>query len=311
MRLEPIPLRPGAHFDAAIAREFPHDALHLFRLDSRGTSVCLPAGWWSLWIVLHGELQLESASGAWRLRAGLLIANEGRLRATCVAPTLTLALAGPPALWRELLARQGAASELLVRQGACPKPLRRMLVRLARALRDGAEIDGNDGLVAALGRCLIEQQRDLLELATRCSGRTPQRRLQTLQRLLRVHQLIERGNDPRLDLARLAREASYSPWHLIRMYHDVFAETPSEHVARLRLARAWSLVRESTLPVCEITHTLGFESQSAFCRAFKSAYGLTTTQVRHLPAGGQLTPRPAHARPRQRRAPKRQSVLPR
>ena len=190
-------------------------------------------------------------------------------------------------------------------------PLRRCLIRLARALRDGVDVSEDETQLSALAHALLEQQRDLQPLAARCSGRTPQRRLQTLQRLLRVHQLIERGNDPRLDLARLAREASYSPWHLIRMYHDVFGETPSEHVARLRLSRAWSLVRESALPVCEITYTLGFESQSAFCRAFKSAYGLTTTQARHLlPAGAQLSPRPAHARPRKRHAGKRQTALP-
>ena len=66
------------------------------------------------------------------------------------------------------------------------------------------------------------------------------------------------------------------------MYRDVFGETPSEHAARLRLERAWTLVRDSAMPVCLITQHLGYESQSAFCRAFKNAFGLTTTQARHL-----------------------------
>ena len=314
MKFEFHSLPQGERFDpmpGGASRTVAADALHLIHAGRRGSSVVLPAGWWSLWLALRGEFQFESASGCWTLRDALLIANEGRLRAACTTPSLAIAVAGTPAIWRNLLARQCAANELLVRQGPCARPLRRCLIRVARALRDGADAGEDGTLMAALARNLIEQQRDLQPLAARCSGRTLQRRLQTLQRLLRVHQLIERGNDPRLDLARLAREASYSPWHLIRMYHEVFGETPSEHVARLRLNRAWSLVRDSALPVCEITHTLGFESQSAFCRAFKSAYGLTTTQARHLsPAGAQLTPRPAHARPRKRPAPRRQTAPP-
>jgi AraC-like DNA-binding protein len=121
----------------------------------------------------------------------------------------------------------------------------------------------------------------------------------------------ERGSDAHLDLRQLASSASYSPWHLIRMYRDVFGETPSEHIVRLRLSRAWALVRDSALPVCEITEQLGFESPSAFCRAFKNAYGLTATQARHLPALGarQASPRPSHARPRTRPAPRPLSAL--
>jgi transcriptional regulator GlxA family with amidase domain len=66
------------------------------------------------------------------------------------------------------------------------------------------------------------------------------------------------------------------------MYRDVFGETPSEHAQRLRMLRAWTLVRDTRLPICEITEALGFESQSSFCRAFRQAYGTTTGDVRRL-----------------------------
>src|SRR3546814_2643154 len=103
----------------------------------------------------------------------------------------------------------------------------------------------------------------------RCSGRTLQRRQQTMLRLLRVRHLIESSGDERPDLVRLARSANYSPWHLIRVHRDVFGETPSEYAARLRLQHAWSLVRDTKTSICEISEALGFESQSAFCRSFK------------------------------------------
>jgi transcriptional regulator GlxA family with amidase domain len=136
-------------------------------------------------------------------------------------------------------------------------------------------------MLEAACQVLIEQQHELQDRLPRCNGRTLLRRQQTLLRLLRMRHLIEINGDDRLDLARLARSANYSPCHLIRMHREVFDETPSEYAGRLRLDRAWSLVRDTRMPVCEITEALGFESQSSFCRAFKHAYGATTGQVRH------------------------------
>ena len=254
---------------------------------------------WSLWLPLQGELQLESSQCRWTLqRRQLLIVREalhGDATGAC------LVLAGSQNAWSGAVDTPGMPG-WLPRQWPCPRRVLRELVHLARLLRDDADPNACDAALHALCTGLLEQQGDLQPLIDRCNGRTPQRRYLTLQRLLRVHHLIERAGELHPDLAQLARIASYSPWHLIRMYREVFGETPSEHVARVRLARAWAMVRDSELPVCEITERLGFESQSAFCRAFKNAYGLTTTQARHLIASAprQLNSRPAHARPRAR-----------
>ncbi|GAB3360960.1 helix-turn-helix transcriptional regulator [Lysobacter tyrosinilyticus] len=284
------------------------ERLHMVHAAHSSAQVALPAGWLSLWMPLRGRLQLESAWGSWTLANQLLVTHEGPLQGSGDAATSWLLLAGARALWQEQLksaAPQLAVMELLTRQRACPREILRPLVQLARLLRDDRDAGACDFALNRLCAGLLADQQDSLALAERCNGRTPQRRAQTLQRLLRVRHLIERSDDSNLDLAQLANRASYSPWHLIRSYRDTFGETPSEHLARLRLARAWALVRDSALPVCEITEQLGFESQSAFCRAFKNAYGLTTTQARHLstPTAAQIHPRPAHARPRKRAAP--------
>ena len=94
--------------------------------------------------------------------------------------------------------------------------------------------------------------------------------------------MVENSPEGRLELDDLARFANYSPHHLIRMYRKVFGETPAEQASRLRTRRAWELVRTTSLPVCEITEMVGFESQSAFCRAFKHSFGMTTSQARAL-----------------------------
>ncbi len=139
--------------------------------------------------------------------------------------------------------------------------------------------------VTALSASLLEQQHSLHSLLSRCNGRTLARRRQTLMRLLRVRHQIHCHPDVRLDLECLAKTANYSPCHLIRVYRAVFGETPSEYAARRREEQAWRMVSDTALPICEITGMVGFESQSAFCRAFKNTFGITASEARRQLAG--------------------------
>jgi AraC family transcriptional regulator len=283
-----------AYLALHFAGQFDFDAnrsggLHVVYGTGRASRLHVPAGWMSLWLPLAGCLQLESPDGEWDLSAGRMqVWRDTELRVDCRSSGCWLGLVGPLEAWsRHLRAALGHDTNpgIFPRESSCPRILRRLLVRLARTARGTTATAGDPGmLVEATCVALLEQQHDLHERLQRCSGRTLQRRQQTLLRLLRVRQLIETHHDNRPDLARLARSASYSPWHLIRMYRDVFDETPSEYAARLRLERAWSLVRDTRLPICEITEALGFESQSSFCRAFKNAYGSTTGDVRQAHA---------------------------
>lgn len=288
--LHGIPPAPVRHVALHFAGHVEFDALrgsalHAIHAAGRASRLQLPTGWLAVFVPLSGWLQLESADGDWTLPAGRVqVWRDGELRIDCPSSGAWVGLAGPLRAWSRHARPapgQAAAPCLFPRQGDCPRALRRLLVRLVRASRGSAGVDCDPAmLVDALCIALAEQQRDLHECLQRCSGRTLQRRQQTLLRLLRVRHLVEVHGDGRPDLASLARSANYSPWHLIRMHRDVFGETPSEYATRLRLQRAWSLVRETRLPICEITEALGFESQSSFCRAFKNAYGATTGEVR-------------------------------
>ena len=261
------------------------DALHAIHAAGRGSRLSLPAGWLVVCVPISGCLQLESDAGPWSLPATRMqVWRDTPLRIDCPRPGAWVGLAGPLRAWAGHLRPapgRAAAPCIFPRQDDCPRTLRRLLVRLVRAARGYPAIDADPSLLAdALCASLLDQQRDLDEPLQRCSGRTLQRRQQTLLRLLRVRHLIEIHDDGRPDLAMLARSANYSPWHLMRMHREVFGQTPCEYASQLRLQRAWSLVRSTQLPICEITEALGFESQSSFCRAFKNAYGATTGQVR-------------------------------
>lgn len=266
------------------------DLLHMVYAPGRDSRLRVPAGWASLWVPLAGRLQIESPDGDWELPAGRMqVWRDGNLKVDSHPRGRWLGLAGPLATWaRHMHALPGAHQAIYPCADDCPPKLLRVLVRLARHGR-GSIAGDPDVLVEAACLALVDRQRDLHARLRHCSGRTAQRRQQTLLRLLRVRHLIEINDGRKPDLARLARCAHYSPWHLIRMYREVFGETPSEFATRLRLDRARHMVRDTGMPVCEITEALGFESQSAFCRAFKNAFGMTATELRrkatHAAAG--------------------------
>ena len=255
-------------------------ALHVVRGGARGAHVAIPPNWISLWLPLSGQLELRAAECRWLLPGGRsLIWREGALQAGNRRDGWWLAVCADPATWRRYMP-PGTASDIFPDEGRCPRELRRQIVRLVRELARGADRLRLQATTETLCAGILEDQRHLATLLDRCSGRTRARRQQTLMRLLRVRHLIRRHENGRLDLSSLAARASYSPCHLIRSYRDVFGETPSEYASRLRVERAWRLVNETTMPICEITEMLGFESQSGFCRAFKNSFGATTSEIR-------------------------------
>lgn len=257
--------------------------VHAIVGSSRGARLSIPAGWISVIVVLRGVLELGSGDTPWQLTPRQLqLWLDGNLRITGRSPCWWLCIAAPAPLWHGLPRSSPGDINLIPDQARCPQELGRPLVHMARARWFGGGTDEAavvDSMVW-LRDALVEHQQRLHDQLERCSGRTALRRHQTLLRLLRVQHLIRCNIDDRLDLVRLAAIANYSPTHLIRIYRSVFGETPCEYATRLRHQRAWELVRTTDLSVCEIADALGFESESAFCRAFKHAFGCTTSEAR-------------------------------
>ncbi len=244
-----------------------------------GASLQLPATWTSLWLPLRDELDLHSGDVAWTLSPrNAQLWCGGPVRAQSGTRGHWLCLAGSALAWPRL-SQLAAQDEWLPWSGPLPLRLRRHGLALVRALRDGHSDD------AAAQRWLQhvgEFQSDLGEHLAACPGRTPLRRRQTLLRLLLVRHRVRCQLDRPFDLTRLAGTAYYSPSHLARLHREVFGEPLGDYATRLRNERAWQLLRETSLPVIDVTHALGFESQSAFCRSFRQSFGLTATQLRRM-----------------------------
>ena len=81
-------------------------------------------------------------------------------------------------------------------------------------------------------------------------------------------------------LQELAHDVGYSTSHLSRKLYKEWGEPPGRALRNCRLDEAARQLRAGTLPVSSIGAFAGYDSTSAFCRAFKARFGITPTKYR-------------------------------
>lgn len=70
----------------------------------------------------------------------------------------------------------------------------------------------------------------------------------------------------------VARAVNVSPAHLRRLFHEVLQMPPKRAFDQLRFQRAIELMSDSAMKLSAVSAACGFESQSAFSRAFKMKF---------------------------------------
>jgi len=158
------------------------------------------------------------------------------------------------------------------------------LVQCLKSLHDEVNRDEPNG------ENLIEQAFALLaEVASlarhrrKLSKRVPALRAATrdelLRRLLRAEDyLLSCKGRPTLEGA--AEAAALSPFHLIRVFRAVHDETPLAFATRTRLETARDSLMLTKESIEEIAGRAGYESRSAFDRAYRRAFGATPGSIR-------------------------------
>ena len=86
---------------------------------------------------------------------------------------------------------------------------------------------------------------------------------------------IESGPDQPLPLGELAREASMSPYHFLRVFKRIIGITPRQFVLRTRMHRAAVQLRRSDGGIAAIAFEAGFGDLSTFNRRFLREMGST------------------------------------
>jgi AraC-like DNA-binding protein len=101
-----------------------------------------------------------------------------------------------------------------------------------------------------------------------------------LRRMRIARDAMDREWAEPLDVAAVAARAGYSRYHFVRLFSEVYGETPGAYLARRRIERAQDLLRTANLTVTEICLLVGFTSLGTFCTRFKEQTGMTPTEFR-------------------------------
>jgi len=93
-----------------------------------------------------------------------------------------------------------------------------------------------------------------------------------------LERLEDSAEEPSLD--DLASASTLSKFHLLRLFRSAFGCTPSAYWRARRLDRGRRLLKATSMSVAEIALALGYESASAFIRAFRRHFGTTPQAIR-------------------------------
>lgn len=96
----------------------------------------------------------------------------------------------------------------------------------------------------------------------------------------RAVDFIEDHLQDEISLTSVTETARVSHWHFLRMFKALTGETLKGYVRARRFAEARAALLETDKPVLRIALDAGFESQAAFTRAFKKAFGVSPARFR-------------------------------
>lgn len=94
-----------------------------------------------------------------------------------------------------------------------------------------------------------------------------------------LHYISNEYHQP-LKLPDLARAAGVSSQHLLRIFRQLDRPTPMEFLYQYRLDRAQDLLKQTGLPIAEISRQCGFENPYHFSRRFHKTIGLSPRSFR-------------------------------
>jgi AraC-like DNA-binding protein len=99
------------------------------------------------------------------------------------------------------------------------------------------------------------------------------------KRLTYARELIDRFYYLDLDISAMAKEASFSKFHFIRLFKALHGTTPNQYLQEVRMEKARQLLRVGK-PVNDTCFEVGFTSVTSFCALFKKYTGQSPTAFR-------------------------------
>ncbi len=97
-----------------------------------------------------------------------------------------------------------------------------------------------------------------------------------------VIQYLHANYNKKITLTQLSTEFYTNRTSLGRDFFEATGMTIMVYLNKLRLYRASDLLKETTLPVCEIYVQVGFHDAAHFGRQFRKHYGISPSEYRKL-----------------------------
>lgn len=83
-----------------------------------------------------------------------------------------------------------------------------------------------------------------------------------------------------ISLYEIANYSHVSPFHFSRIFKKFTSFSPHQYLQNIRLKHGEMLLKNSMLPIAEISISSGFNSADYFATAFKQKYKMAPTQYR-------------------------------
>lgn len=236
----------------------------------------------SIWFQLRGAAVVEAREGRFHLSAGDWIALDQESLPVIHAARkgLTLGVISSPQAMS--VPRRAVEYPIFPGRGHCRMQDRlitsRMWHEAARLLQ--STTPGGAPPCTTLDPLLSHVatlQRDVRGDFDRCPGKSRNQKAKIFERLQRARLFLEGNGDRIVSLDELALLTSFSRWYLSKTFLATYGEHLHKASRRIRIERSRKLLTETSLSICEVAASCGFENPSSFTRAFRSETGTTPT----------------------------------
>lgn len=94
------------------------------------------------------------------------------------------------------------------------------------------------------------------------------------RRIVQAKIFMDNNYSEKIDLNNIAEEASFSKFHFIRLFRNVYGKTPHQYLISARINKAQQLLRAGK-PVSAVCDLVGFDSLTSFSGLFKRSAGVS------------------------------------
>ncbi|MEL6591163.1 MAG: AraC family transcriptional regulator, partial [Bacteroidota bacterium] len=133
-----------------------------------------------------------------------------------------------------------------------------------------------------IAEALLSTQYEIFTKINRLTSAKLSTKKELYRRLIQAQEYIHENLHTNLDLDTLSQVACLSKFHFIRLFKEVFEQTPRQYLIACRLERASKLLLNSSKSFHEICLDVGLKDSSSFGRLFKKNFGATPHIYRRI-----------------------------